>query len=142
MSVRRLGAGLYSVVLDGRSYEVAVDDGVAYVDGYRVPLELEDRLQQALASVGTRGGPAGHTTVTVTAPMPGRIVALPAAAGTQVERGQAIVVLEAMKMESTITAPSAGTIAELLVQPGQAVTQRQPLVRIEPPAVGPATATT
>lgn len=142
MSARRLGPGLYSVVLEGRSYEVAVDDGVAYVDGCRVPLEMEDELQRALASVATRGGPAGHTTVTVTAPMPGRIVALPAAAGTKVERGQAIVVLEAMKMESTIAAPSAGTVAELLVQPGQAVTQRQPLVRIEPPSAEQTTATT
>ena len=36
-------------------------------------------------------------------------------------------------MESTIAAPAAGVVAAVLVQPGQAVTQRQPLVRIDPP---------
>src|SRR5688572_6514920 len=140
--MRRLPTGLYSVLIDGRSYEVALDETVAYVDGALLPLEIEDRLQRALASVATGGGQAGHSTVTVAAPMPGRIVAVPADLGSHVERGQAIVVLEAMKMESTIAAPSAGTVAEVLVQPGQAVKQRQPLLRIEPPSAEQTTATT
>ena len=142
MSVRRLRPGLYSVLIEGRSYEVALDEGVAFVDGAPVPIEIEDRLARALASVAAAAGPAGQGALTVTAPMPGRIVAVPVAPGEQVERGQAVVVLEAMKMESTIAAPSAGTIAEVLVQPGQAVTQRQPLVRIEPPAAADGTPTT
>ncbi|HET7771538.1 MAG TPA: acetyl-CoA carboxylase biotin carboxyl carrier protein subunit [Chloroflexota bacterium] len=133
MSVRRLRPGLYSVLADGRSYEVALDGEVAYVDGAAVPIEIEDRLALALASVAGGAGTAGHGTVTVAAPMPGRIVAVPVTPGTQVERGQSIVVLEAMKMESTIAAPAAGVVSEVLVQPGQAVTQRQALVRIDPP---------
>jgi biotin carboxyl carrier protein len=138
MSVRRLRPGFYSVLIDGRSYEVALDDEIAFVDGAPVPIEIEDRLRRALASLGTSAGAAGHGAVTVTAPMPGRIVALPVPAGAHVERGEAIVVLEAMKMESTIAAPASGTVAEVLVQPGQAVTQRQPLLRIEPPAAAAA----
>jgi biotin carboxyl carrier protein len=134
MSVRRLRPGLYSVLADGRSYEVALDGEVAYVDGAAVPIEIEDRLARALASVAGGAGMAGHGTVTVAAPMPGRIVAVPVTPGTQVERGQLIVVLEAMKMESTIAAPAAGVVSEVLVQPGQAVTQRQALVRIDPPS--------
>ena len=133
MSVRRLRPGLYSVLLDGRSHEVALDGDVAYVDGASVPIEIEDRLREALASVAGAAGQVGHASVTVPAPMPGRIVAVPVAPGMTVERGQPVVVLEAMKMESTITAPAAGTVAEVLVQPGQAVTQRQALVRIDPP---------
>ncbi len=138
--MRRLPSGLYSVLIGGRSYEVALDESIAYVDGTLLPVEIEDRLQRALASAATGAAAAGHSSVTVTAPMPGRIVAVPAAPGSHVERGQAIVVLEAMKMESTIAAPSAGTVAEVLVQPGQAVKQRQPLLRIDPPAAAtPAT---
>ena len=133
MSVRRLRPGLFSVLVDGRSFEVALDGEIAYVDGAAVPIEIEDRLARALASVAGGAGHAGHGTVTVAAPMPGRIVAVPVAPGAQVERGQPIVVLEAMKMESTIAAPAAGVVSEVLVQPGQAVTQRQALVRIDPP---------
>ena len=138
MSVRRLRPGLYSVLLDGRSYEVALDGETAYVDGTAVPIEIEDRLRQALASVAAGAGQAGQGSVTVAAPMPGRIVAVPVAPGAAVERGQPLVVLEAMKMESTIAAPSAGTVAEVLVQPGQTVTQRQPLLRLDPPPAAPA----
>jgi biotin carboxyl carrier protein len=133
MTVRRLRPGLYSILADGRSYEVALDGEMAYVDGAGVPIEIEDRLARALASVGGAAGQVGHGTTTVAAPMPGRIVAVPVTPGVPVERGQPVVVLEAMKMESTIAAPAAGVVSEVLVQPGQAVTQRQPLVRIDPP---------
>jgi len=96
MSARRLRPGLYSVLIDGRSYEVALDEGAAFVDGGLVPIEIEDRLARALASVASAAGQAGHGPLTVTAPMPGRIVAVPVAAGTAVERGEPVVVLEAM----------------------------------------------
>ncbi|MGI8424204.1 MAG: acetyl-CoA carboxylase biotin carboxyl carrier protein subunit [Chloroflexota bacterium] len=134
--VRRIRPGLYSIRAAGRSYEIALDlvsdeAAAGYVDGAQVPIEIEDRLKRALASLGAGVGRSSHGAITVTAPMPGRIVALPAAAGTQVERGQPVVVLEAMKMESTISAPAAGTVAEVLVQPGQPVKQRQPLLRID-----------
>ena len=63
--------------------------------------------------------------------MPGRVVAVPVAPGTTVERGQPLVVLEAMKMESALSAPHPGVVTDVLVTPGQTVQQRQPLVRIE-----------
>ena len=138
MSVRRLRPGLYSVLHEGRSHEVALDGEVAHVDGATIPLEIEDRLSRARASLASAAGQVGQGSITVAAPMPGRIVAVPVAPGTTVERGQPLVVLEAMKMESTIAAPVGGTVAEVLVESGQAVTQRQALVRIDqPPAVDP-----
>jgi biotin carboxyl carrier protein len=141
--LRRVRGALYSVVRGGRSYEVALDiatdsggttSGEATVDGQRVPIDIEGRRRRANIAGAPEGAARGP--VTVAAPMPGRIVSVPVAVGTLVERGQTIVVLEAMKMESTLSAPAAGTVTEVMAEPGQAVQQRQPLVRIEPtPAV-------
>jgi len=57
----------------------------------------------------------------LTAPMPGRIVALLAEAGTRVSQGAPLVVMEAMKMEHTLSAPHAGVVNAFLVQPGELV---------------------
>jgi biotin carboxyl carrier protein len=136
--VRRVRPGLYSVIREGRSYEVVVDmeeregevSGQASVDGRYVPIHIEDR-RRTLVAAGAGRAAATRGAATVVAPMPGRIVAVPVAVGESVERGQTVVVLEAMKMESVITAPAAGTVKEVLVSPGQPVQQRQALVRIE-----------
>ena len=66
---------------------------------------------------------------TVSAPMPGVILEVHVKAGDEVERGQQIAVLEAMKMHNLIGAPRAGTIAEVCVTPGQAVGHGDALVR-------------
>jgi biotin carboxyl carrier protein len=154
-TLRRIRPGLYSVIRDGRSYEIAVDlaasdeeggggddvRGTATVDGRRVPIHIEDRRRRILAGKAAGAGATGHGPITVAAPMPGRIVALPAPVGTTVERGQTVVVLEAMKMESALAAPAAGTVSEVLVEPGQAVQQRQPLLRIDRGVSGATTGT-
>jgi 3-methylcrotonyl-CoA carboxylase alpha subunit len=57
----------------------------------------------------------------LTAPMPGKVVSFAVKAGDRVTRGQALAVLDAMKMEHTIAAPSDGTVAELLYAPGDQV---------------------
>ena len=57
----------------------------------------------------------------LTAPMPGKVVSFAVKAGDRVKRGQALAVLDAMKMEHTIAAPGDGTVAELLYAPGDQV---------------------
>jgi len=59
----------------------------------------------------------------ITAPMPGKITAVSVKPGDAVERGAALLVLEAMKMEHTITAPRDGTIGEVPFQSGDAVAE-------------------
>jgi biotin carboxyl carrier protein len=138
VEVRRIRPGLFSVLIGHRSYEVALDlevgeevVGTAFVDGRAVAVQVDDPRRQALAKVASGAASAGAGAIlTVVAPMPGRIVALPAGVGVDVARGDAVVVLEAMKMESSIAAPHAGTVTEWLVAVGEAVKQRQPLVRL------------
>jgi 3-methylcrotonyl-CoA carboxylase alpha subunit len=67
----------------------------------------------------------------LTAPMPGKVVAIMVAAGDRVERGAPLVVLEAMKMEHTITAPVTGTVASLFYAVGDIVSEGVALISFE-----------
>jgi biotin carboxyl carrier protein len=107
--------------------------------GYRVLLggmpyaaTVADARRQALAGLA-RGG-REHGEIAVKAPMPGLVANVLVTAGDTVERGQRIVVLEAMKMQNDLLAPRGGVIHAVQVAAGQAVTQGQPLLTIGDPA--------
>ncbi len=73
------------------------------------------------------------------APMPGRVIRLPRSSGDEVERGEVIAVLEAMKMEHELTAPADGTITELRVAEGEQVDSGAIIGVIEPRRVASVT---
>src|SRR5690348_16496235 len=91
VEVRRIRPGLFSVFIGGRSYEVALDlevgedvAGTAFVDGHAVEVQVDDPRRQALAKVASGAASTGAGAIlTVVAPMPGRIVALPVEAGAE-----------------------------------------------------------
>ena len=66
----------------------------------------------------------------LTAPMPGKVVSFAVQAGDKVTKGQALAVMEAMKMEHTIAAPADGVVAELLYAPGDQVTEGAELLKL------------
>jgi acetyl-CoA/propionyl-CoA carboxylase biotin carboxyl carrier protein len=66
----------------------------------------------------------------VVAPMQGTIVKIAVEDGQQVEQGDLLLVLEAMKMENPVTAPKAGTVSGLTAEPGAAVTSGTVLCQI------------
>ena len=80
----------------------------------------------ALAHAGETHAEGGR----LTAPMPGKVVSFAVKAGDTVTKGQALAVMEAMKMEHTIAAPADGTVAELLFAPGDQVTEGAELLRL------------
>jgi acetyl-CoA carboxylase biotin carboxylase subunit len=108
-----------------RRLRVVVDGARSFVQvaGRAVTLREEPRFPEREAAV-PQGG--------CVAPMPGKIVKVDVAAGQAVEKGQRLLVMEAMKMEHALTAPSAGTVASVLVQAGQQVGADQVLVIVEP----------
>ncbi|TXJ08001.1 MAG: biotin/lipoyl-binding protein, partial [Alicycliphilus sp.] len=79
-----------------------------------------------LAHAGETAGEGGR----LTAPMPGKVVSFAVKAGDKVSKGQALAVMEAMKMEHTIAAPQDGVVAELLYAPGDQVTEGAELLRL------------
>jgi biotin carboxyl carrier protein len=68
----------------------------------------------------------------VRAPMPAQVRMLQVAEGERVEKGQSLLLLEAMKMEIRVKAPASGTVTRLLVENGQAVEKEQVLAEVTP----------
>lgn len=113
---------LYSVLLDGASYEVVVDERegnyYALVRGkvYRVKAtDASDRRASRRASEA----PVGPCVIR--APLCGLVVEVTAATGQAVQADQVLVVLESMKMENEVLSPRAGVVKELRVRPGSVV---------------------
>jgi 3-methylcrotonyl-CoA carboxylase alpha subunit len=67
----------------------------------------------------------------LTAPMPGKLLSFSVKAGDRVRQGQALAVMEAMKMEHQIVAPADGCVQELLFAPGDQVTEGAELLRMQ-----------
>jgi len=103
--------------VNGRRYRVRLwvpDTGEAGLPSASAP-----RAQAPKRAKSSGGGGAGSGQVTV--PMQGTIVKVLVAVGDSVEAGQAVCVLEAMKMENNITAEVSGTVKEVRVETGQTV---------------------
>lgn len=100
----------YKVIVDGQEYEV----GIEALD--TAPLSATPQKPAAPAAAAPAAG--GEA---VNSPMPGTILAVNVQEGTAVKKGQALMILEAMKMENEINAPRGGVIASVNVQKGAAV---------------------
>jgi len=125
LSWRAAGAGL-EVAFAGQRTELRVDwqGETAHVFCGRGATQIVEVDLLAHAGEGTSEG--GR----LTAPMPGKVVSFAVKAGDVVKKGQALAVLEAMKMEHTIAAPLDGTVAELLFAPGDQVSEGAELLKL------------
>ncbi|MHC5113055.1 MAG: acyl-CoA carboxylase biotin carboxyl carrier protein subunit [Planctomycetota bacterium] len=79
-----------------------------------------------------REGADGGGSADLTAPMPGTILKINAAAGAEFAAHDALIVLESMKMELTLSAPQAGRVGEVLCAEGELVEMGEILARLEP----------
>ena len=105
--------------------------GALSVDGWTHELRVES--DAAHRAAGLKVSAAGADAAAgVRAPMPGLVLVLEVAEGEQVEKGQGILIIEAMKMENEIRAPSAGVVRRLAVSAGDAVERDALLCVVEP----------
>ncbi|HET7569756.1 MAG TPA: acetyl/propionyl/methylcrotonyl-CoA carboxylase subunit alpha [Gammaproteobacteria bacterium] len=126
-SAKREDSGAWSVTLDDRVER-------AWVLGHDRTVHVAiGNERHALAWIGplAAGATAANEDTRPISPMPGRVVAVNVAEGDAVERGQALLVLEGMKMEYTLKTATAGTIAKLLCAEGDMVEAEAPLVEID-----------
>jgi biotin carboxyl carrier protein len=128
--------GRYSLLIAGKSYEVYAHrvtkpDVTGYrfeilIAGQRFEITVEDEREKTLkGSIRS-----GHETreAALRAPMPGLVLGLSVDPGSNVERGQTVVILEAMKMENDLPSPIKGKVKEIRVSKGQTVNQGDVLV--------------
>ena len=100
-----------------------------WVDGYRFEAEaLDERTRSIRDLSAVRAGPSGPAPIV--APMPGLIVRVSVKVGDNVEAGQGIVVMEAMKMENELRATAAGVVKSVEVSVGTAVEKGALLVAL------------
>lgn len=131
----------YSLLFGAASYEayarsVPAEDGAGMtvevmIEGRPYLVAIEDERSQALASLA--GGKHISGDASIRAPMPGLVVNVLAAVGSAVERGQTVVVLEAMKMENDLTSPRPGIVKAVRVERGQTVNQGDVLAVVGDP---------
>ena len=143
--------GSLQLALDGQlmslHIEPAADGLLVTLNGQRAHLQVY-RLGEQVHLFGAGGatqitvidllahaGVAQHEAGRLTAPMPGKVLSFAVQAGDKVSRGQALAIMEAMKMEHTIAAPADGVVAEILYAPGDQVQEGAELLRLqaEPP---------
>lgn len=128
---REVEPGIYSILIEDRSYEVKIETGAeglwAGVNGRRYAVSVRDprRLSRDRHAIGAAGRQQ------VSSPMPGKVVRVLVGAGEEVAAGQGLVVVEAMKMQNEIRSPKAGRVVAVLVAEGQTVAGGEPLAEVE-----------
>ncbi|MDO7875337.1 biotin/lipoyl-containing protein [Hymenobacter sp. ASUV-10] len=133
--ITALGGGRYHVLLDGRSYgaevvsaDYATKNIVLKINGQRVELSAKDRFDLLLERLGMSNAAAAKVNE-LKAPMPGLIVDIRVQPGQAVQKGDPLLVLEAMKMENILKAPADGTVGGIKVNLRDNVQKGQVLVQ-------------
>ena len=122
------GDGTWSILIDGRSYAVAIlGAGEVSVNGRLFHVDVFDsRELRGRRSAADHDGPQA-----VTAPMPGRVIRVLAEPGQEVAAGEGLIVVEAMKMQNEMKSPRAGRVAAVRTAAGATVSAGDVLLVIE-----------
>jgi biotin carboxyl carrier protein len=126
--------GHFHILLHGKSYtaEVVTVDAPAKsvtlkINNRQYPVQLKDKFDLLLEKMGINAANAGKVN-NVKAPMPGLIVTLKVAEGDAVKAGEALLILEAMKMENILKSPGEGVVKKIKVKKGDSVEKNQILI--------------
>ena len=139
----------YKYTIDGKEYKVEIGDIVDNVadvtvngEAFKVEMEPEaepEKKKEVLGNPTAESSDDSSATPTanvntanaVKAPLPGVITSVEVQVGQQVNAGDTVVVLEAMKMANNIEAEKSGTVTAICVKQGENVMEDAPLVVIE-----------
>ncbi|MDZ4716556.1 MAG: acetyl-CoA carboxylase biotin carboxyl carrier protein subunit [Cytophagales bacterium] len=129
-----LDNGQYHIRFNNKSFPaevVNIDRTTKTVDikvrGRKYSIQLRDKIDLLMEKMGMNAGAMGKVNV-IKAPMPGLIIDLRVSAGDEVQSGDSLLILEAMKMENIIKAPGGGTVKAVKVKKGDSVEKGQVLI--------------
>lgn len=124
------------LLYNNRSYNVELleyrqDEKVAVVkvNNSRYEVKLKDETDDLLERLGI--GNKSNKVQVVKAPMPGKVLDILVKEGDAINKGDSLLVLEAMKMENIIKAPEAAVVKKVHIAKGKAVEKNQPLIEME-----------
>lgn len=118
----------FTITVNGQKYQVKSEDGAStiVVNGETYQIDLKEGFEE-----GALSAPVSHSVssgLEIKAGLPGSIFKVLVNAGDRVEKGQAVVIIEAMKMEIEVTAPESGVVSALKVKQGDTIVNGQLLV--------------
>lgn len=122
---------------DKQPYQVSVEKAdflnrsyTIKVNGNKYQVDIKTELDQLIKDMGLKLAAATQENE-VHAPMPGLILSVDVSVGDNVEQGQVLCVLEAMKMENALTAPADGVIKSIEIEQGQTVEKNALLIELD-----------
>ncbi len=128
-----LGNGRYSLLRDNQSYFVRLteNNGLYQVNvlGQNIPVHVEDERERRLKEL-VKSSKSGPSEMVIMAPIPGLVVKVIVKEGDVVQKGDALLILEAMKMENIIKAPGDFKVQKISVTEKEAVHQEQALIQL------------
>ena len=137
VDIKELEKASYQIIRDHKNYQLEVVNAdyakkvfEIRVNGQLYTLSLRDRFDALLKELGM-DNLAEEVNEDIKAPMPGLVLAINAAAGNSVSKGDTVLVLEAMKMENSIKASFDGVVSNILVKVGQTVDKNQIMIEFE-----------
>lgn len=133
----KLGDNQYHLLKDNRSHhiEILASDFLnrtytVKVNNSEYEVDISTALEDLIKELGFELG-ASKQVSDIKAPMPGLILSLNVKEGQEVEEGDSLLILEAMKMENNFNSPRSGVIKSITVKEGQAVDKGQVLIEFE-----------
>ena len=112
---------IYKIKVNGKSYRVELEE-IEQVDS--APLE-EKRKQETKKIVSNDGGKE------VVSPIQGQVTNIKVKVGDKVQKGDVLLIIEAMKLENEVVSPFEGEVKEILVSKGQNVKAKEAIIIIE-----------
>ena len=122
-----VGYHKFSVIHANRSFQVELVEenrsekrSVVKVNGRIYQVQIEDQYDQLLKKLGL-DSTQSNKVLEIKAPMPGLVLKVLVEPGQEIQKGDSLLVLEAMKMENMIKSPTSGTVSKILVKTGDKV---------------------
>jgi len=132
-----IGNNLFHIIKDHQSFTAEV---VSYerknktlqlkLEGQVYDIQIKDKMDLLLEKMGISNANANKIS-NIKAPMPGLVLSIEAKVGDELQKGDQVLILEAMKMENVLKSPGEGVIKSIAVKPGDAVEKGQVLINLE-----------
>jgi biotin carboxyl carrier protein len=135
IDVSQLSAHTFKIKLDNKIFHITTskleDNKYSFlIDGHYFESLVRTQLEEKAAKI-LNGNSLNKTNNKIKSPMPGLILRVNKTVGDRVNKGESLILLEAMKMENEIKSHSQGVISEILIEKGNSVEKNQPLMIIK-----------